>query len=145
MDRTPLGRAHFVSWTAIFILIYVVLLIKFINLQHLSGGYLLLFYSIAVSFYLLTRFMVAHFYEISDKAFDPKYTPTVTFGVPSKNEQENIYETVLRIAQIDYPKDKFDIIVVNDGSTDNTLAEMNRAAKRRQGARRHRQSHRLED
>jgi hyaluronan synthase len=128
-DTTPIGRRHIVSWTSMFILIYLVLLIKFVNLQSFNGGWLLLFYSLAVSFYLLSRFLVAHFYEINDQAFDPAYTPTVTFGVPSKNEAENIYETVMRIADIDYPKDKFDIIVINDGSTDNTLEEMQRAAK----------------
>jgi hyaluronan synthase len=127
-DTTGVGKLHLGSWTAIFFLIYIVLLIKFVNLQQVDGGWVLLFYSLAVSFYLLSRFLVAHFYETKDEAYDPKYTPTVTFGVPSKNEQENIYETVLRIAEIDYPKDKFDIIVVNDGSTDNTLGEMERAA-----------------
>jgi hyaluronan synthase len=126
-DHSWIGRRHFGSWTLIFLLIYLVLVIKFLNLQQLNGGWLLLFYSLAVSSYLLSRFLVAHFYEISDKSFDPDYTPTISFGVPSKNEGDNIYKTVLRIAEIDYPKDKFDIMVINDGSTDNTLAEMKRA------------------
>jgi hyaluronan synthase len=126
-DRSRIGRRHVGSWTAIFLLVYLVLLIKFLNLQQLNGGWLLLFYSLAVSSYLLSRFLVAHFYEIADESFDPKYTPSISFGVPSKNEGENIYKTVLRIAEIDYPKDKFDIMVINDGSTDNTLAEMKRA------------------
>jgi hyaluronan synthase len=128
-DKSWLGRKHPFSWGAIIILIYLVLLIKVLNLQHLNGGLLLLVYSLGVSLYLLSRFLVAHFYEIKDKQFDPDYTPTVTFGVPSKNEAANIYETVMRIAEIDYPKDKFDVIVINDGSTDNTLAEMKRAKK----------------
>jgi hyaluronan synthase len=127
-DSTTLGRLHLTSWSVMFILIYVVLLIKFVNFQQFDGGWLLLFYSVAVSFYLLSRFFVAHFYEVHDETFDRDYTPTVTFGVPSKNEAENIYETVMRIADIDYPKDKFDIIVINDGSTDKTLEEMQRAA-----------------
>lgn len=126
-SHTWLSRHHVVSWGAIIVLIYIVLLIKFLNLQHMNGGILLLVYSLAVSMYLLTRFLVAHFYEVHDESFDREFQPTVTFGVPSKNEQDNIYETIVRIAEIDYPKDKFDIIVINDGSTDNTLAEMNRA------------------
>lgn len=57
------------------------------------------------------------------------YEPTLSFGVPSKDEGENIRETILRIAHTDYPKDKFDIVAVNDGSSDNTLAEMLTAQK----------------
>jgi hyaluronan synthase len=60
---------------------------------------------------------------------DRKYQPTISFGVPAKNEGENIRETILRIAAVQYPSDKFDIIAINDGSTDNTLAEMHEAAK----------------
>lgn len=57
---------------------------------------------------------------IDKKAFRPSFS----FGVPSKNEGENIRETILRIAKTDYPKELFDIIAVNDGSDDNTLDEM---------------------
>jgi len=128
-DRSWFGRKHVFSWGAIIILIYLVLLIKVLNLQHLNGGLVLLVYSLCVSVYLLSRFLVAHFYEIHDRNFHPEYTPTITFGVPSKNEGPHIYQTIMRIADIDYPKDKYDIIVINDGSTDNTLAEMKRAAK----------------
>ncbi len=61
--------------------------------------------------------------------FDPNYKPTVSFSVPAKNEEKDIKETILRLAISDYPKDRFNIIAVNDGSTDNTLAEMLSAQK----------------
>lgn len=35
-----------------------------------------------------------------------------------------IRETIIRIANSDYPKDRFNVIAVNDGSDDNTLSEM---------------------
>lgn len=122
-----LRKHHLIDWTLLLVLVYAVLLIKFLNLEHLNGGFLLVFYSIGVSTYMLSRFAIAHFYKINDEHFDPSFEPTVTFGIPSKNEGENIYETVVRIAKIDYPKNKFRIIVINDGSTDNTLKEMYRA------------------
>ena len=44
--------------------------------------------------------------------------PSVTFIVPCHNEGENIRETLLAIVDQQYPR--FEIIAVNDGSTDQT-------------------------
>jgi|SRR3989344_4090307 len=49
-----------------------------------------------------------------------KSTPTVSIIVPAYNEEKGIIDTLRSIISIDYPKDKLDIIVVNDGSKDNT-------------------------
>jgi len=40
-----------------------------------------------------------------------------------------IKETLLRIACSDYPKDRFNIVAINDGSDDNTLSEMLKAKR----------------
>jgi hyaluronan synthase len=77
-----------------------------------------------VSLYILSRFALAYFYEPDPTWLDSRYEPTISFGIPAKNEAANIKETILRIAATDYPKHKFDIIAVNDGSTDRTLHEM---------------------
>ncbi len=112
------------SWIIFFLLIYLVLLIKLATIQEIDNNILFGAYSILVSFYILSRFGLAYFYEPDKSHFDRNYEPTISFAVPSKNEGVNIRETIVRIAQTDYPKHKFDIIVVNDGSTDNTLDEM---------------------
>lgn len=124
-------RKHRINnWAIFFFLVYVILVIKIVSLKELeSTNAIFVGYSIIVAFYILSRFALAYFYAPSSAYFDASYEPTVTFGVPAKNEGENIRETILRIAKSDYPKDKFNIIAVNDGSTDNTLAEM-LAAKR---------------
>lgn len=113
-------------WAMFFFLIYVVVLIKFATLRQLDNSILFAGYSIAVSFYIISRFILAYFYNPKPLDFEgvAGYEPTISFGVPAKNEGENIKETILRIAASDYPKNKFDIIAVNDGSTDNTLLEM---------------------
>jgi|SRR5688572_9415573 len=129
-------RRNINGWLLFYFCIYLVLIIKFVTLKDLNDNVLFGIYSLAVSFYIISRFMLAHFYEPDDAHFDPEYRPTVTFAVPSKNEGENIQETILRIAQSDYPREKFDIVAINDGSTDNTLAEMlaaKRNAKERYG------------
>jgi cellulose synthase/poly-beta-1,6-N-acetylglucosamine synthase-like glycosyltransferase len=46
--------------------------------------------------------------------------PFVSILVPAHNEAVVIQETVRALANQDYPKDSYEIIVVNDGSTDDT-------------------------
>jgi len=46
--------------------------------------------------------------------------PKITFGIPAYNEKDTILKTVKSILEADYPLDKKEIIVVDDGSTDGT-------------------------
>lgn len=52
------------------------------------------------------------------------HTPKVAIIVPCWNEQDTIGGTVASLLALDYPKDKLQIVLVNDGSTDNTKAVM---------------------
>lgn len=119
----------FSLWMIFIILTYIVLLIKLSNLQEGNESFFFTIYSFAVSGYLLSRFLIAHFY-VTDHRVDESYRPTVTFGIPAKNEEKIIGETIARIAKSNYPKDEFDIVAVNDGSTDGTLKEMKIAQKK---------------
>lgn len=47
-------------------------------------------------------------------------TPSVTVIVAAYNEQERIADKIENILALDYPKDKLEVIVVSDGSTDRT-------------------------
>lgn len=55
--------------------------------------------------------------------------PTVAIAVPCWNEAKTIGGTIESLLQLDYPKDKLSIIVVDNNSTDNTqeIAESYRA------------------
>ena len=48
--------------------------------------------------------------------------PQVTIAIPAYNEEHNILATILSALNLNYPPDKVQIIVVNDGSKDNTKA-----------------------
>lgn len=51
---------------------------------------------------------------------DIKWFPTVTIIVPCFNEEHTVDHTIHSLLNLDYPKDKLSIIVVDDGSTDGT-------------------------
>jgi len=54
-------------------------------------------------------------------------TPRVTVAVPAYNEGGTIYKTIQSLVKLQYPADMLQIIVVNDGSRDNTEEEAKRA------------------
>jgi cellulose synthase/poly-beta-1,6-N-acetylglucosamine synthase-like glycosyltransferase len=54
--------------------------------------------------------------------------PGVTIIVPSYNEEKTVANTVKSLLDLNYPKDKLKIILIDDGSTDKTLEEINKFA-----------------
>jgi len=55
---------------------------------------------------------------------DPNYYPFISIIVPAYNEEENIQLKLMNLKKLKYPRDKLQIILVNDGSTDHTLQKM---------------------
>jgi len=47
--------------------------------------------------------------------------PTMSVIIPAHNEGAGIREKIVNTLQVDYPKDKLEIIIASDGSTDNTV------------------------
>ncbi len=72
------------------------------------------------SVYLLT------FYENKEKISNPKPKKllSVSIIVPAFNEEGRIKRSVESLLNLNYPKELIEIILVDDGSTDNTLNEM---------------------
>ena len=65
--------------------------------------------------------------KIQDK--DYRYEPTVTVVVPLYNEGKSIYDTIVSLVRLDYPKDKLRITVVDDCSTDDSYEWARKAAR----------------
>lgn len=54
------------------------------------------------------------------KAREPKAFPTAAVLVPCYNEERTVTKTLNSLLALDYPVDKFEILVIDDGSTDKT-------------------------
>lgn len=82
------------------------------------------FYYVVVYFTLYySTFCLLTFFENREKILkDVKlsFFPTISLIIPAFNEEKNISKTIKSILNQDYPKDKLNLIVVNDGSTDKT-------------------------
>lgn len=57
--------------------------------------------------------------ELHDDLLDVSYIKPISILVPAYNEEKGIYGSVRSLLSIEYPN--YEVIVVNDGSTDNTL------------------------
>ena len=49
-----------------------------------------------------------------------KIFPKVTIAIPVYNEEKTLAKTLASVLRLDYPKDKIECIIVNDGSVDRT-------------------------
>lgn len=87
-------------------------------------------YSVCVASYILSRFMFSLFYRSKP---DAGLEPEIAIVMPSFNEQEAIGDSLRSLLALEYPPEKLELIAVNDGSTDATLAEMQRVAARSDG------------
>ena len=114
-------------WFVFFGIIYVVLMIKVLTGSYLEHNLFFGVYSILIVSYIFSRFILSYFHR--PVAITATYEPTVSFVVPAKNEEDNIYETIRRFGEVSYPPEKIEVIAINDGSTDGTLHEMQRAAR----------------
>lgn len=56
--------------------------------------------------------------------------PSVTIMIPARNEGLVIGETLRAMANLDYPKEKLEVLLLDDGSTDDTLEKAREVARR---------------
>ena len=87
-------------------------------------------YSTLVTAYILSRFLFSLFYR---SASDAGIEPRVAIVMPGFNEQEAIASSLTSLLKLRYPRQKLELVAVNDGSTDQTLAEMRRVAAGAEG------------
>src|SRR4030042_2154342 len=122
-----------------FAFLFFITLIKARGTSGLVLEPLLFLYTIFVTTFQLSRLIAAMFYEnayrarvLSENTYNGvasagrknsfkkelNYEPVVTFIIPCKNEEKVIAETIANCFQVSYPKEKIEVIAINDGSTD---------------------------
>lgn len=57
---------------------------------------------------------------IKDEVIETQIYPFISVIIPVKNRPQDIRECLASLASLDYPKDKVEVLVVDDGSTDST-------------------------
>ncbi len=85
-------------------------------------------YTVFVTVFQLSRILGAMLYKKSYRKITSHletediehFTPSVSFVIPCKNEEKSIEKNIRKCFQAEYPADKFEVIVINDGSTDKT-------------------------
>lgn len=96
-----------------------------VKMMFLRGNLATAAYSILISSYVLSRFFLAAFYR---PPRDAGLEPTVAIVVPAYNEGEAVSRTIHSCLALAYPAEKLEVVVVNDGSVDDTWAHMIEAA-----------------
>jgi hyaluronan synthase len=83
------------------------------------------FYTLLITSFVFSRFLLAAIYQAPK---DSGLEPTIAIVVPSYNEGEAVARTIHSCVNIDYPGDKLEVLVIDDGSTDDTYEHMLKAA-----------------
>lgn len=88
---------------------------------------------IAIVFYSYIGYGILLFFLVklknifsSPKQYDLKYEPTVSLVVPCFNEADYIEEKIKNSLQLEYPKDKLQLIFISDGSNDDTALRVSK-------------------
>ncbi len=103
-------------------------------MNFFTGLYLVLFF---FGIFFLLIFIFLQWQNAFRLHKNPKMTKaySVSFLVPAYNEEKSIENTVIALLNLNYPKDKREIIIINDGSTDRTLEIAKRLASQHFGIR----------
>ena len=67
--------------------------------------------------------LTALYYQKGQTHYTPhsiSFRPTVSILIPARDEEEVLPNILWRITELTYPKDKTEVIVIDDGSSDNT-------------------------
>ncbi len=89
--------------------------------------YILIFLSVYVQVFFLVTFLENRKkIIIRNEKIKLNYYPAVTIVVPCWNEENTVEKTMISLLDLNYPKDKVKIFLVDDGSTDNTWNVINK-------------------
>lgn len=103
--------------------------LHFQRMQTFRGRVLIYFLLLILIFQFLFLVYIAYLYIKYKfiKSVPDKELPTCTIIVPAYNEGRLVYETLMSIAESNYPSEKMEIWAIDDGSKDDTWYWINKA------------------
>ena len=120
------NRRQLAFWMLFAGIVFVMIYVRAMASLHAHPFFLTYVWAVAVT--IIFRYV---FYAIYDPNLSDygNYQPSVTVIVPAKNESSVVYETAKALDDLDYPKEKLRVILVNDGSDDDTRYWMDKCTK----------------
>lgn len=106
----------------LFLITAIIILMRTESVIYYKFNKVLYTYSIITAAFLLSRYLFGSFYRPAK--IDKNFTPGVTIIIPCFNEETWIDKTILGCINQDYPTNKLEVIVVDDCSTDNSVAKI---------------------
>ena len=91
-----------------------ILNIVFVFLILIIFAYLLRHYAFTIAVLKQSKISVAH------QEPKPPYEPTVAILIPARNEEHVIGKLLERMSKLSYPKNKLEVVIIDDASTDET-------------------------
>jgi hyaluronan synthase len=112
-----------------FVALCVIIYLKSRSSIALTGDVPLFFYTVGITMFSFSRLLSAILYRRTNHHYlaapaNPgaaPYEPPVSFVIPCKDEEAAIAKTVTKCFAAHYPREKIEVIVINDGSTDGTI------------------------
>ena len=102
--------------------------------MNITFGDIIMYIAIFIALYITTLWIIV-FWENKNNIKKPKLKknyPNVCMIVPCFNEEKTVIKTVHSLLNLDYPKDKLEIIIIDDGSTDKTYQQAEKLLKYKQ-------------
>ncbi len=95
--------------------------------ENLTLAYFFLYHSILLFFTLVAWIKIRFFLQYQqfsnlDLIYQSVSTPSIALLVPAFNEEQTIIENIQSLIELKYPR--FEIIIINDGSTDQTVEKL---------------------
>jgi hyaluronan synthase len=107
-----------------FLVLYLICAYKLFHFLNRSSGYVIWFYGVLTGSFLLSRLVLAFYYDDKhEKIYGSSRYPNISFVISCKDEENSISKTIDACLDSHYPA-QIECVAVDDGSTDGTLKQM---------------------